>query len=156
MLLLWENLKPHLTRASLGSRQSSCKCHPNQFRFCRAHSRAKHKTHRQTTSCVTRTAVVWCTWRGQQPTKWEVQISFSALTLLLGDRKIIRPVKNWVMRCWRGYLSGVRCKWLAYGLADANATLSSLLQKIQNGLSFWYRPTQVLLEKKPLNDCVCW
>ena len=30
-----------------------------------------------------------------------------------------------------------------------------LLQKIQNGLSFWYWPTQVVLEKRPLNDCVC-
>ena len=27
--------------------------------------------------------------------------------------------KNWVMRCWCGYLSGARCKRLAYGLADA-------------------------------------
>ena len=27
--------------------------------------------------------------------------------------------------------------------------------KIQNGLSFWYWPTQVVLEKTPLNDCVC-
>ena len=27
--------------------------------------------------------------------------------------------------------------------------------KIQNGLSFWYRPTQVVLEKRPLNDCLC-
>ena len=27
--------------------------------------------------------------------------------------------------------------------------------KIQNGLSFWYRPTQVVLEKRTLNDCVC-
>jgi len=24
----------------------------------------------------------------------------------LGVRKSIQPVKNWVMRCWRGYLSG--------------------------------------------------
>jgi len=29
-----------------------------------------------------------------------------------------------------------------------------LLQKIQNGLSFWYHPTQVVLEKRLLNDCV--
>ena len=42
------------------------------------------------------------------------------------------------MRCWRGYLSGARCKWLAYGPADATATPSSLFQKIQNGLSFRY------------------
>ena len=27
--------------------------------------------------------------------------------------------------------------------------------KIQNVLSFWYRPTQVVLEKRPLNGCVC-
>ena len=29
------------------------------------------------------------------------------------------------------------------------------LSKIQYGLSFWYRPTQVVLEKRPLKDCVC-
>ena len=27
----------------------------------------------------------------------------------LGGRKGVRPVKNWVVRCWRGYLSGARC-----------------------------------------------
>ena len=73
----------------------------------------------------------------------------------LGGRKGIRPVKSWVMRCWRGYLSGAKCKWLAYGPADATATPLSRLQKIQNGLSFWHRSTQVVLEKRPLNDCVC-
>ena len=35
--------------------------------------------------------LVWCCW--------------------LGITQSIQPVKNWVMRCWRGYLSGVRCKW---------------------------------------------
>jgi len=44
----------------------------------------------------------------------------------LGIRKSIRPVKNWVMGCWRGYLSGVCCKWFAYGSADDNATPSSV------------------------------
>jgi len=34
--------------------------------------------------------------------------------------------KNWVVRCWHGYLSGTRCKWFAYGPADATATPSSL------------------------------
>ena len=33
----------------------------------------------------------------------------------------IRPVKNWVLVCWHGYLSGARCKLFAYGLADAIA-----------------------------------
>ena len=30
-----------------------------------------------------------------------------------------------------------------------------LLQQIQNGSSFWYQPTQVVLEIRPLNVCVC-
>ena len=45
----------------------------------------------------------------------------------LGGRKGIRPVKKYgVMRCWHDCLSGVRCKWFAYGSADATATPSSL------------------------------
>jgi len=44
----------------------------------------------------------------------------------LGGRKGIWPVKNWVVGYWRGYLSGVRCKWFAYDPADATATPSSL------------------------------
>jgi len=31
----------------------------------------------------------------------------------------------------------------------------SCFSKIQIGLPFWYRPTQVVLEKGPLNRCVC-
>ena len=46
----------------------------------------------------------------------------------LGGRRGIRPVKNWVVRCWHGYLSGARCR-LAYGSADATATHCLLLQK---------------------------
>ena len=46
----------------------------------------------------------------------------------LGGRKSIRPVKNFrVVGCWRGYLSGARCR-LAYGPADATATHCLLLQ----------------------------
>ena len=45
----------------------------------------------------------------------------------LGGRKGIRPVKNWVVGCWRSYLSGARCR-LAYGPADATATHCLLLQ----------------------------
>ena len=39
----------------------------------------------------------------------------------LGGRKGIRPVKNWVVGCWHGYLSGARCR-LACGPAGATAT----------------------------------
>jgi len=50
----------------------------------------------------------------------------NALTLLVGSSlkacSSIWPIKKWVMRCWCGYLSGSKCKWFAYGPADATAT----------------------------------
>ena len=45
----------------------------------------------------------------------------------LGDRKGIRPVKNWAVWCGRGYLSGARCR-LACGPADSTAIHCLLLQ----------------------------
>ena len=45
----------------------------------------------------------------------------------LGGRKGIRPVKNWLVEYWHGYLSGASCR-LAYGPADATATHCLLLQ----------------------------
>jgi len=62
----------------------------------------------------------------------------------LGSRKVHRPVKNSVVRYWRGYLSGARYKWFAYGPADVTATSSS---KIQNGLPFWCQLMQAVLKK---------
>jgi len=47
--------------------------------------------------------------------------------------------KNCVMWCWRGYVSGMRCKWFAYGPADATATVPPIIScfiKIQNDLAF--------------------
>jgi len=44
----------------------------------------------------------------------------------LGIKNSIWPVRNWVIRCWCGYLSGARCKWFAYGPANATATPFSL------------------------------
>ena len=83
--------------------------------------------------------------------------AFSALTLLVGlppgCRKSIRTIKNGVMRCWCGYLSGAKCKWFAYGPADATANPSSLASlKSRMILPLWYRLTQVVLEKRPLNE----
>jgi len=45
----------------------------------------------------------------------------------LGSKKGIWHVKNWVVGCWHGYLSGARCRF-AYGPADATATHHLLLQ----------------------------
>jgi len=53
--------------------------------------------------------------------------------------KGIRPVKNWVVGCWCGYLSGARCR-LAYGPTDSTA---SCFSKIQMVLPFWYWLTRV-------------
>jgi len=68
----------------------------------------------------------------------------------LGGRKGIRPVKNWVVGCWRGYLSGARCR-LAYGPADATA-MPKMTRLV---VPFLYRLKRVVLDKGPLNGCVC-
>ena len=52
-------------------------------------------------------SVLWCCW--------------------LGSRKGIQPVKNWVVGCWHGYVSGSRYRF-AYGPADATATHYLLLR----------------------------
>ena len=61
---------------------------------------------------------------------WQLTVQYWPSVLWrcwLGDRKGIRPVKNWVVGRWHGYLSGARCR-LAYGPADATATHYLLLQ----------------------------
>ena len=59
------------------------------------------------------------------------------------------------MRCWHGSVSGARCKWFAYGPADATATPSSLdLLKSRIVLPLWCQLTQLVLEKRPLSGCL--
>ena len=72
----------------------------------------------------------------------------------LGSRKGIRPVKNWVVGCWHGYLSGARCR-LAYGNWCHCHSLSLASVKSRLVLPFWYCLTRVVLDKGPLNGCVC-
>jgi len=59
--------------------------------------------------------------------KQYINIAFSALTLLVGRQEGHPACKNRVVGCWRGYLSGARCR-LAYSPADATATHCLLLQ----------------------------
>jgi len=55
--------------------------------------------------------------------------TFSALMLSVGRQEGHPACKNRVVGCWRGYLSGARCR-LAYGRsADATATRCLLLQQ---------------------------
>ena len=68
-------------------------------------------------------------------------------------RKGSWPVKNWVVGCWRGCLSGARAR-LAYGPADATVLNGSCISKIPLVLPFWYRLTRVVADKGPLNGCV--
>jgi len=43
---------------------------------------------------------------------------FDAVNLVAGR---VSGCKNWVVRYWCGYLSGVWCEWFAHGPADATA-----------------------------------
>jgi len=76
----------------------------------------------------------------------------SAVTLLVGRQKGIRPVKNLSNGVLICFLSGTRCKWFAYGPADATATPLSLASlQTRMVLPFWCWLTHVFLEKRPLN-----
>ena len=83
---------------------------------------------------------------------------FSALTLLLGRPEEHPACKNWVMRCWCGYLSGARCRLFAYG--PANATAVSKVHHLclpylnPDILPFWYWLTQVVLERSSYRHVV--
>jgi len=68
----------------------------------------------------------------------------------LGGRKGIRPVKNWVVGCWHGYLSGARSD-----IWPSCHSLSLASVKSRLVLPFLYRLTRVVLDKGPLNGCVC-
>ena len=69
--------------------------------------------------------------------------------------KSIWPVKYWVMRCWRGYLSGARCRWFACGPADATAIpIISCFIKIHVGITFLVPAYSVVLEKRLINGCL--
>ena len=83
--------------------------------------------------------------------------AFSALTLLVGGRKGIRPVKNWVVGCWHGYLSGARCRVQTCICSSWCHCHSLSLASVKSRLvlPFWYQLTWVVLEKGPLNGCVC-
>jgi len=57
-----------------------------------------------------------------------------------------------MVRYWCGYLSAARCKWFAYGPADATTTPSSLTPvKSRMVYSFWCQLTQGVPDKRPLN-----
>jgi len=73
----------------------------------------------------------------------------------LGGRKGIRPVKKWVVRCWRGYLSGARCR-LAYAQLMPLPPTVSCFSKIQIGFTFLVLAHPGSPEKRAVKRvCVC-
>ena len=87
--------------------------------------------------------------------KHDAEYAFSALTLLVGRQE--------------GHPACKKTEWWGTGMvicleqgADLHMAqlmplplIVSCFSKIQIGLPFWYRPTRVVLEKGPLNGCVC-
>ena len=59
------------------------------------------------------------------------------------------------MGCWHGCLSGARCRLAYVHIFDAIATHSVASGKSRLVLPFWYQLIWVVLEKGPLNGCVC-
>ena len=99
-------------------------------------------------------AAVSCSWEGNhrsgitfsvcQKLEWSIHIRAQNLITPTVERWVpcrhslllllLRPVKNWVVGIWHGYLSGVKCR-LACSPADATAT-HCLFSKIQIGFTF--------------------
>jgi len=67
----------------------------------------------------------------------------------LGGRKGIRPVKNWVVGYWHGYMSGARCR-----LAYCHSLPLACFSKIQIGFTFLVLAHTGSPGQRPLNGCV--
>jgi len=80
--------------------------------------------------------------------------AFSALTPLAGHQEEHPACRNWVMRCWCGYLSGARYRLLACGSATAPENPWSFASfKPKTGFTFLLLAYSVVLEKRLLNGC---
>ena len=53
--------------------------------------------------------------------------AFDAFTLLTGRQEEHPACKKLSMRCWYGYLSGVRCRLFSYGPADVTASPNPII-----------------------------
>jgi len=75
----------------------------------------------------------------------------------LGGRKGIRPVKNWVVRCWHGYLSGAICRCADLHMAQLMPLplTVSCFSKIQIGFTFLVPAHLGNPGKGPLNGRCC-
>ena len=78
---------------------------------------------------------------------WHIGMSSVLWRCWLGVRKGIRPIKIWLMRCWRGYL--LEPSVVSLHMVQLMTLLAHhvCFSKIKNGLSFWCRLTWVVPDK---------
>ena len=75
--------------------------------------------------------------------------------LLVGQQERHRDGKNWVVGCWRGYLSVCNvqtCRWPSWCHCHS-LSLASVKSRLV--LPFWYWLTRLVPEKGLLNVCAC-
>jgi len=70
---------------------------------------------------------------------------FSALMLFVGHQEDAPVCKQLSDGCWRGYLSGVRCKWSSW--CHCHPVISCFIE-IQNGLLLWCQ-----LDEADMEEC---
>jgi len=80
--------------------------------------------------------------------------SGASLTLLVGRQEGHPAYKNWAVGCWRGYLSGARCRLASLPSRFHCHSLSLASVKSRLVLPFWYQLTRVVPDKELLNGCV--
>jgi len=76
---------------------------------------------------------------------------FSALTLLVGRQEEYPACKNWVVGCWCVWSDCLHMVQLMPLPPQTPLSLASIKSRLV--LPFWYRLTQVVQEKRPLNGC---
>ena len=84
-------------------------------------------------------------------------VAFSALTLLVGRQEGHPACKNRVVGCWRGYLSGVMCRFICIwpGWCHCHSlSLASVKSRLVS--AFWYCLTWVVPDNGPLNGVCVW
>jgi len=85
--------------------------------------------------------IVWEMWGCHFIPLALIQCLFGGVQMLwcccFGGRKGIQSVEIWVVGCWRGYVSGSRCRF-AYGPADAQSLAISCSSKSGLVLPSWF------------------
>ena len=98
----------------------------------------------------------WFCWYINTAYYWDRSVPSVLWRCWLGDRKGIWPVKDWVVRCWRGYLSGARCIW-----SSGCHSLSLCFSKILIGFTFLVpahagSPGQRAIKRMRTRVCYYW